>query len=250
MERGSLRPVPLRPPGPVAPAEAAQHVAVGLSDLDEHARRALALVEIAGRSRAGTAAELGLDAEDVAAALARARKALRRSIFPLAATGWCERAERLLSERLDGVLEPAGSAKLDVHLRHCGRCIEHERRLVQAREALVRDFIETHGPPEPEPAPPPVELRVVVHEAVEQPAEAPDTAAVAEPEPQPEPEPEPTAVEEPERVPAVIPEPRVPVATGQGGAVWTALYAAGIVLALISVLLTVLAATGAIERVF
>ena len=238
MERGSLRPVPLRPPGPVEPADAARHVAVALPELDADASRALALVEIAGRPRTDVAAELELDHEAVAAALARARKALRRSIFPLAATGWCERAERLLSDRLDGVLEPRGDARLDVHLRHCGRCVEHERRLAQARESLVRDYVEVHAPPEPEPEPepaPPVELRIVVHEAVE---------------PAPEPEPEPAAVAEPEPAPAVAPEPRRPFVAGQGDAAWTALYVAGIVLALVSAVLTVLAATGAIERVF
>lgn len=238
MERGNLRPVPLRPPGPVEPADAARHVAVALPGLDDDARRALALVEIAGRPRSDAAAELELDREAIAAALAQARKALRRSIFPLAATGWCERAERLLSDRLDGVLEPPGDARLDVHLRHCGRCVEHERRLAQARDALVRDYVEAHAPPEPEPEPSaPVELRVVVHEAME-PAAAP------------EPEPEPAAPAEPAPAPTVVHEARLPLVRGQGAAAWTALYVTGIVLALVAAVLTVLAATGAIERVF
>lgn len=245
MERGNLRPVPLRPPGPVDPAEAARHVASALPELDEEARRALALVEISGRSRADAGVTLELSREAIADALARARKALRRSVFPLAATGWCERAERLLSDRLDGVLEPPGDARLDVHLRHCGRCVEHERRLAQAREALVRDYVAAHAPePEPEPAepaPPPVELRVVVHEAVEVPAEPEPAATESAPPSEP-------PAREPGR--PALREPRVPVVAGQGSPVWTALYAAGIVLALVSVLLTVLAATGAIERVF
>lgn len=241
MERGSLRPVPLRPPGPAAPAEAARHVGGVLPELDEQARRALALVEIAGHSRAEVAAELELTGEALADALVRARKALRRSVFPLAATGWCERAERLLSDRLDSVLAVPGEARLAVHLRHCGRCVEHERRLAQARETLVRAYVETHAPLEPAPEPSsPVELRVVVHEAAEPPAIAPEppTSPSAAPEPVPA------------EAPLVVPTPRVPLVTGQGGAVWTALYAAGIVLALVSAVLTVLAATGAIERVF
>ena len=233
MERGNLRPVPLRPHGPVDPADAARHVAGALPELDDDARRALALVEIAGRSRADAAVDLALGHDAIAAALARARKALRRATFPLAATGWCERAERLLSDRLDGVLEPPGDVRLEVHLRHCSRCVEHERRLAQAREALVRDYVESHAPPEPEPEPepsPPVELRVVVHEAAE-----------AAPEP---------PARRPTPAPRRAPEPRLPATTDQGSRVWTALYAVGIVLALISALLTVLAATGAIERVF
>ena len=238
MERGSLRPVPLRPPGPVDPAEAARHVGLTLPDLDDEASRALALVEIAGRSRDDAIAELGLDVEGVAAALARARKALRRSIFPLAATGWCERAERLLSDRLDGVLEPPGAPRLDVHLRHCGRCVEHERRLAQAREALVHGYVEAHAPPPPEPEPepaPPVELRVVEHEAPI--AEPPVVEA-------------PLAQTAPARAAKPRQAPRVPAVSGQGSAVWDVLYASAIVLALVAAILTVLAATGAIERVF
>ena len=65
-------------------------------------------------------------------------------MFPLSASGWCERAERLLSDRIDGALVPPGPARLDVHLRNCARCVDHERRLSQAREQLVRDFIELH----------------------------------------------------------------------------------------------------------
>lgn len=144
MEQATLRPVPLRPSGPVDPAEAAAHVAGFLPDLDAAAARALGLVEIAGRTREEASEQTGLALDPLAEALYRARKALRRSIFPLSASGWCERAERLLSDRLDGVLKPPGPARLDVHLRNCDRCIEHERRLSQARERLVREFIEAH----------------------------------------------------------------------------------------------------------
>src|SRR4051794_41860658 len=101
-----------------------------------------------------------VSAELLADLLYAARKALRRSAFPLSASGWCERAERLLSDRVDGVLVPPGPARLDVHLRNCERCVEHERRLSQAREKLVREFIEAHpesagaGPAGRPPAPP------------------------------------------------------------------------------------------------
>ena len=47
------------------------------------------------------------------------------------------RAERHISDRLDGVLDAAGAAVLDAHLANCPRCEEHERRLVQAQNALV-----------------------------------------------------------------------------------------------------------------
>ena len=63
-----------------------------------------------------------------------ARTALRRSVRPLEGSGWCRQAEALVSDRLDGALDEAGAARLDVHLRNCPRCVEHERRLIQAPE--------------------------------------------------------------------------------------------------------------------
>jgi hypothetical protein len=115
-----------------------------LPDLSEDGARALSLIEIAGRTRDTAVEEMEVSAEVLAELLYQARKALRRSVFPLSASGWCERAERLLSDRIDAVLAPPGPARLDVHLRNCERCVDHERRLWQARETLVRDFIDAH----------------------------------------------------------------------------------------------------------
>jgi putative zinc finger protein/sigma-70-like protein len=220
MASPSLRPVPLRPPGPVAPEDALRCVTDMLPGLDEGARRALALVELGGVPRSGIAAELGLSGPALAAALARARKALRRSMFPLSASGWCERAERLISDRLDGELGEPGRARLEAHLENCDRCVEHERRLDQAREALVRRFIELHPAPEPEPEPPPPELRVV--------EQAPERAAPPRPEPA-----------KSKQRPAGDPNPA-----------WKAMYALAVLLAVLTALLTVLGATGVLERVF
>jgi Putative zinc-finger len=144
VEQATLRPVPLRPAGPVDPAEALAHVRGALPDLSEDAARALSLIEIAGRTRDKALDELELSAAALAELLYAARKTLRRSVFPLSASGWCERAERLLSDRIDGVLVPPGPARLDVHLRNCERCVDHERRLSQAREKLVHEFIDAH----------------------------------------------------------------------------------------------------------
>ncbi|HYZ30343.1 MAG TPA: zf-HC2 domain-containing protein [Thermoleophilaceae bacterium] len=144
MEHATLRPVPLRLAGPVDPAEALAHVSAALPDLSADAARALALIEIAGRTRDAALEEMQLSADVLADLLYQARKALRRSVFPLSASGWCERAERLLSDRIDGVLAPPGPARLAVHLRNCERCVDHERRLSQARENLVRGFTEAH----------------------------------------------------------------------------------------------------------
>src|SRR3954452_24561677 len=144
VEHATLRPVPLRPVGPVDPAEALAHVLGALPDLAEDAARALSLIEIAGRTRDSAVTEMELSADVLAELLYQARKSLRRSMFPLSASGWCERAERLLSDRIDGVLVPPGPARLDVHLRNCERCVDHERKLSQAREKLVRDFIDAH----------------------------------------------------------------------------------------------------------
>src|SRR4051794_41496696 len=87
---------------------------------------------------------MAIPPESLAQLLYLARKALRRSMFPLSASGWCERAERLLSDRIDGAIVPPGPARLDVHLRNCERCVDHERKLSHARDRLVRAFIETH----------------------------------------------------------------------------------------------------------
>jgi Putative zinc-finger len=144
VEQATLRPVPLRPVGPIDPSEALAHVLDALPDLPEDAARALSLIEIAGRTRDKAVEEMQVSADVLAELLYNARKTLRRSVFPLSASGWCERAERLLSDRLDGVLTPPGPARLDVHLRNCERCVDHERKLSQAREQLVREFIDTH----------------------------------------------------------------------------------------------------------
>src|SRR2546423_6259372 len=74
---------------------------------------------------------------------------------PLSPGGGGGRADRLPPARIDGMLVPPGPARLDVHLRNCERCVDHERRLSQAREKLVRDFVDAHphtadaGPAEP-----------------------------------------------------------------------------------------------------
>jgi anti-sigma factor RsiW len=130
----------------------------------------MALVALAGRSRGEAAAELGVVVSELVEGLATGRKALRRSLQPLSASGWCERAERLISDRLDDELDARGAARLDVHLRNCPRCVEHERRLVQATDALVA---QAAGPVPSEigPATPSVQLTVVEPTEPPQPVE-------------------------------------------------------------------------------
>src|SRR4051812_6378855 len=247
MERAPLRPVPSRPPGPVDPAEALRHVEHALPDLDAEAIAALALVQLAGCSREEAAERAGMPLDEAGAALARARKELRRSLVSLPGSGWCERAEVMLSDRLDGELEPPGPRRLEVHLRNCGRCVEHERRLAQAIDSMVKDFVgeearlaEAAGVlPAPELAEPGPELAVVDAPEGPGPAPAPWRAVplprvkppskptpaapaaapleisraraedIAEPEPkaQPQPEPEPEPVAQPEPEPELEPEP-------------------------------------------
>jgi hypothetical protein len=137
MEHAPLRPVPSRPPGPVDPATAVNEVWSWLPELDEPAARALALVVLAERPRAEVAVSLGVGDEELGRLLAGARKELRQTVVTLGGSGWCERAEGLISDRLDGVLADTDVRRLDVHLRNCTRCVEHERRLVQATDALV-----------------------------------------------------------------------------------------------------------------
>ena len=274
MERASLRPVPRRPVGPVDPADAIAHVASTLPTADEPARVALALVEIAGQSRGEAAKRGGLPADQLAEALARGRKALRRSLYPLPGSGWCERAERMISDRLDGQLEPPGPARLDAHLRNCPRCVQHDLRLAQSIDSLVAGFIEAYGAPEPaSPAAPPAvpahrrpasiraarpALHVLPFGAPVEPVPAraraapePPVAAVAAPDPVAAPEPvvapdpvlppAPLAVSAPAEPPAAPPAER----TSLGATVaWRAMYAAAILLAVLAVIVTALGVAG------
>jgi Putative zinc-finger len=172
MQPAHLRPVPSRPHGPVEPAAAERHVAARLPELSQPEARALSLMALGGATRAAAAAETGASREELSASLAAARKALRRTLVRLGGSGWCERAERLISDRLDGDLGDRDAARLDVHLRNCPRCVEHERKLVQATDALVASFTgegavldyprmvgvkqdsSTPGPPHPAPTRP------------------------------------------------------------------------------------------------
>ncbi len=137
MEHAPLRPVPARPAGPLEPLAAERELAAWVPQLDPLAARALALVVLSERPRPEVAEVLGVAEVEVAALLAGARKELRQTIVTLPGSGWCERAEELISNRLDGPLADRDARRLDVHLRNCTRCVEHERRLVQATDALV-----------------------------------------------------------------------------------------------------------------
>ena len=265
MEHAPLRLVPTRPPGPVDPADAVRHVASSLPALDGSATTALALVALAGRSRGEAAEATGLEAEELGATLARARTTLRRSTFPLPGSGWCQRAERLVSDRLDDALEAPGPARLEVHLRNCPRCVEHERRLVQATDAMVATFA-----PAPSPQPAPAEtpaaaesppLTVVRRSAAPPPAALPfgepvrpapprgpkPRPLVSEP-PLPRPAPEVAQpLPEPVREPAAAPVPQ-PLARGPRVATaiaWHALFILAVILAVATVAITVAGVLGA-----
>jgi hypothetical protein len=137
MEHAPLRPVPARPAGPIEPVAALRLVSSWLPTLPPDAARGLALVVLAERPRAEVATSLGVSEGELGALLAEARKELRQTVVVLGGSGWCERAESLISDRMDGVLAEGDVRRLDVHLRNCPRCVEHERRLVQATDALV-----------------------------------------------------------------------------------------------------------------
>jgi hypothetical protein len=137
MEHAPLRPVPSRPAGPLEPATAVREVDAWLPTLPTPAARALALVVLAERPRVEVAGTLGVSEAELSVLLAAARKELRQTIVVLGGSGWCERAEGLISDRLDGALAERDVRRLDVHLRNCSRCVEHERRLVQATDALI-----------------------------------------------------------------------------------------------------------------
>lgn len=137
MEGTPLRSVHARPAGPVGRPQALAVIEQRLPVLPSSARRALALVALVGVSRDQTARELGVSPVELSTLLASARKALRRTLEQLPSGGWCERAERLISDRLDGELSQLSARRLDAHLPGCERCQTHERRLVQAHGELV-----------------------------------------------------------------------------------------------------------------
>ena len=193
MEHAPLRPVPSRAAGPIDPAAAARELAAALPGLSSVEAGALALVALGNRPRADAAVALGIDEAALAGALANARKELRRTVTTLPGSGWCERAERLISDRLDGPLTGTDAARLDAHLRNCPRCVEHERRLVQATDAWVATLA-----PRPTPAPPPAgpaePPAVVPPEPLTEvpsrpPVEEPETDAPAPPQPPPDEQP-------------------------------------------------------------
>jgi Putative zinc-finger len=164
MEGTPLRSLPARLPSPVNPVHALAQVEATLPDLPSQAQRALALVDIGGRPRAEAATELGLPEAELSKLLASGRKALRRMLAPLPSGGWCERAERLISDRLDGALAPSGRTRLEAHMGSCQRCATHERKLIQAHDLLVESYLAQHAPAAPRAvaaAAPAAELRAV-----------------------------------------------------------------------------------------
>jgi hypothetical protein len=161
MEEPALRAVPVRLPGPLDPAHGLALVEATLPDLDLSARRAFALVDLGGHRRSETAAELGISETELARLLALARKGLRRTRAALPSDGWCERAELLISDRLDHALTPRGRKRLDAHLAGCDRCAEHERQLFRAHDELVESYLAAHAPAPRPVAARPAELRLV-----------------------------------------------------------------------------------------
>jgi hypothetical protein len=181
MEHAPLRPVPSRSAGPIDPAAAARELSAALPDLSPVEAGALALVALGHKPRADAALALGIDEAALAAALAAARKELRRTVTPLPGSGWCERAERLISDRLDGPITDTDAGRLDAHLRNCPRCVEHERRLVQATDSWVATLA-----PRPASAhPPPGPADPLTEVPSQEPAEEPTTDEPAPPQPPP-----------------------------------------------------------------
>ena len=214
MLKQMLRPVPSRPPGPVDPAEARAFVAASLPSVDEASISAFSLVALAGVPRSEVP---GLSADEVSVALAEARKELRRAAWPLAGSGWCERAERLISDRLDDALDD--TRLLDTHLANCERCVEHERRVVQAQDGFVASFVSSQPALSPPSAPS---------------LEPPALKVIAEP----------VAAQPPadEAKPAAA--PREPRDISMGGLAWSALAVLAVLLTLAAIVVAVAGALG------
>jgi len=147
-------------------------VASALPELGERERTALALVALAGTARPAVAERLGIGEAELSRSLARARKELRRTVAALPGSGWCERAEGLISDRIDGALAERDEARLDVHLRNCPRCVEHERRLVQATDALMAGAAPAPSAPALAPAEPVAKPELAAIEPIAKPVAA------------------------------------------------------------------------------
>jgi hypothetical protein len=252
MARAPLRPVAGQPDRPVSDADSVALVAAALPSLPEPDRTALALIALAGMPRGQVALRLGRDEGELSDALARARKELRRSVASLGGSGWCERAERMISDRIDGALADGDTARLDVHLRNCPRCVEHERRLVQATDALLAGI----APARPRPAPPAGDAPLTaVPPDGEQPADLEDASTELVPAPA-EPgsvaaEPLPTGVEPAPPTSdqiAAAAEVLVTVRTRRqlaAAITWNAMIAIAVVLTVASIVLIVAGALGA-----
>jgi hypothetical protein len=184
-----------------------------LPELDAVPRRALALAVLADVPRAGIASEVGLGGAELSTALAGARKALRRTRTELGSGGRCERAERAVSDRLDGVLSPMDERFLTAHLARCMRCRTHESELMTALGQLRATFavpLEPVAPAAEEPPPPRARLRVVPPAPLLPPAPQPPALDAPEPPPEIAAPPEPPAVEAAPGPPAVEAAPEPP----------------------------------------
>ena len=236
MEHAPLRPVPARPTGPIDAATAVGEVEAWLPTLAPESAQALALVVLAERPRPEVADTLGLPETELGSLLAAARKELRQTIVVLGGSGWCERSEGLISDRLDGTLADRDARRLDVHLRNCTRCVEHERRLVQATDALIAGAGGLSRPV-PEPSDPPLLLEAAPPED--------STEEIQPPEPVLGPEP---AVADGKDVVAAAAEVLVAKRTrGQIAAAvaWNSLIAIAILLTIATIALAIAGIVGA-----
>jgi len=145
------------------PSSASEHEALrrltrsdvreAIDSLPERFRLPVMLADIDGFSYDEIAEQLDVPVGTVTSRIRRGRLALRRLLWPAAASEGietdliCREAASLLAEYCRGKSRPAETAFVEAHLKRCVRCQEAERTERELAQALRARSCRLHAPP-------------------------------------------------------------------------------------------------------